>query len=109
MAHGRGIKRKLHCRVCGVYIGLSLRAVRSEAVCKPCYYADRAVRNAAKADSKPKPHDLAYLLVIRSRYDAAALFKANAVPDGYDLVYAAPYGCLLPRKYAKLPAFIPQL
>jgi len=110
MAHGRGIRRKLHCSVCGEYTGLAGRAAdRKRAICPSCYNAAARLTNAIKADSKPKPHDLAFLMVIRSRYDAAALYKSNAVPDGYDLVYAAPYGCLLPRKYAKLPAFIPQL
>jgi hypothetical protein len=109
MAHGKGIRRKLHCIGCGDYIGLAGRAHRNVARCIDCDAERRKLLYAAKMDSKPKPHDLAFLMVIRSRYDAAALYKSNAVPDGYDLVYAAPYGCLLPRKYAKLPAFIPKL
>lgn len=77
--------------------------------CKPCHNVIRrhkaALKRAADAGHEPIPNALAYRYIIRNRY-TGELFKANDLAELHELVYTAPPGYLLPKKYLELPEYI---
>ena len=97
--------RQMHCIDCGKYIGLAGRADRARALCPECYRQRQRLAYVSNKGNKPRRNQCAYLMVIRDRYDKTKLFKANQCHEGFEVIYHAPYGHLLPRKYIELPAY----
>lgn len=93
----KGVPR---CTECNVILDADNRYAK-RLLCKPCGNALARMKGKPLDTNVAQPHPLAYLMIIRDRYDKE-LYKSNDEYDMFDTVYRVPDGHLLPAKYADL-------
>lgn len=104
----KSVKRKRpksRCISCNVFLEYEDRGRRGGR-CKKCA-SERAkgYRVVSGELEKARANVCAYQYVIRDRY-SGELYKWNSVPSGYEEVYKAMPGYLLPRKYKDLKEYV---
>lgn len=97
---GYRIAGKPKCKNCKTWLNNTNKA-KGRTLCIYCAKKIDVERATLFKHNNPKPNALAYLMIIKCRY-TGELYKANELTEGYDLVYNAPHGHLLPKKYESL-------